>query len=107
MKMNILGNIYAVNYLDEPTPYMKDGDFGAMVDYNKKTISVINKFHGHIEKFEGESKKTKEYMREDLLHEIAHAFLVESGQDDINNERTVEIMSKFCKFVEFLNLESL
>lgn len=36
-------------------------------------------------------------IQETLYHEIAHAWLEESGQEDINDERTVEVMSKFAK----------
>lgn len=100
MVIKVLGSTYKVIYIDKPTEYMKENDFGGMADYNKKEITVINKFYGEVESFPEECDKTEEFIDETLLHELAHVFLNESGQDDINNERTVEVMSKFCKFVE-------
>ena len=35
-------------------------------------------------------------IQETVYHEMAHAWLEETGQHDINDERTVEVMSRFA-----------
>lgn len=99
MILNVLGSKYTCVCIDEPTPYMRDKELGGMCDYSSKTIQVVKKFYGELEKYEGEFMKSDSFIKETILHELAHAFLHESGQDDINTERTVEVMSKFCMFI--------
>lgn len=38
-------------------------------------------------------------LRETLLHEIAHFYLYKTGNDDINNERTAEVLAMFSDFI--------
>ena len=101
MKINILGSTYEIIFTENPTPYMEENGFGGLADYDKQEITIVTKFYGNnIEKYEDEVDKSQQFIEDTLTHELAHAFLNESGQEDINNERTVEVMSKFVKFIK-------
>ena len=101
MRINILGSTYEIIFTEKPTPYMEENGFGGLADYDKQEITIVTNFYGNnIEKYEDEVKKSEQYVEDTIIHELAHVFLNESGQDDINNERTVEVMSKFVKFIK-------
>lgn len=45
----------------------------------------------------GGYKLGSEKIQETLFHELAHAFLDQTGQIDINDERTAEVMAMFAR----------
>jgi len=89
-EIEILGRIYALWYTEDKTELNEDNF--AQVNYSDRTITVLTK--------EDDFKFSKEYIRDMLLHELAHAFLYETGNNDINDERHVEVLGKFVTFIE-------
>jgi len=91
-KINILGVTYTCEIVDNKDGFYSEENL-AECDYDLKTIKVL--------KIDVKTKEeySKEWLEETFVHELAHAFLYETGQSDINNERTVEVMSKFARFV--------
>ena len=43
---------------------------------------------------------SKGWLQDSSLHELAHIFLYETGQSDINDERSAEVLSKFARFAK-------
>ncbi len=68
-----------------------DRDVGKC-NYVTKEIKVINTDdYG--------SKVCKEFATPTLIHEFAHAYMNHTGNNDINNERTAEMMAHFTYFM--------
>lgn len=79
-EIDILGTKYQVYVYEEQTEYMKDKDYGAYIMYSTKEIYV----------------SMDDFYRENLCHEILHAFMFECGlmpDGEINNERVTEFLS--------------
>ncbi len=88
-KINVLGREYAVTYTEKEED-LRPGNV-AEVDYSDRTIMVLTKIGGE--------ELSKEYVRDGLIHEVAHAFLYETGQSDLNDERHAEMLAKFAVYV--------
>lgn len=89
-------NILGVNYdvIDVETPKeLADDQWCAQYDVSKKKIKVA------LKDSEGE-ENSEAWLRDSFLHELAHVFLYETGNADLNDERHVEVLNKFFNFAE-------
>lgn len=93
--MKILGTEYTIKYVDSSKD-LENISNTAQCDYSEKQIRVAL----HDEKM---NKNSEEWVEESLMHEIAHAFLYETGNADVNDERSAELLSKFVRFVNSLD----
>ena len=91
-QINVLGSKYKIKYIKSHKE-MCNIENSAECDYSEKLIRVANSEDG-IDMY---SDKWKE---ESLLHEIAHAFMYETGQSDLNDERHAELLCKFASYVK-------
>ena len=89
MKINILGSIYNIKYVKDQT-FMYNEDHTGECDYMNKEILISKSNDGE--------ENNEVWQKETLLHELAHAFMHESGQADINDERHAELLGKFASF---------
>jgi len=90
--VKILNRTYKIIYTDDKSKLEVGNE--AQVDYSKRLITVLTKNDGE--------QYSQEWIKDSLLHEVAHAFMVETGQDDLNDERHAELLSKFATFVQGL-----
>lgn len=90
MKFNILGVEYTVEYVKDHGS-MFDIKNSGECDYSDKLIRVAESCDGE--------KYSNEWKQETLYHELAHAFLYETGQSDLNDERHAELLGKFANFI--------
>lgn len=90
MKINILENKYKVTYVKDRSFMYNEENYGE-VNYSDKTIKVAKGDDGEV--------FTDKWIYETLTHELAHAFMYETGNSDLNNERHAELLSKFACFV--------
>jgi len=85
----IMGARYKIKYLKDGSHLTQEGKC-AECDYINKKIEIVKE--GYPE----------EWLEDPLVHEIAHAFLYETGQSDLNDERHAELLSKFALFIKLL-----
>lgn len=90
LNVDIMDTHYEVQVVNDPSEL--DNKRVGECDYATKVIKVVA-YGGY------DQKVSLDFAKETLLHEMAHAFLCQTGNNDINDERTVEIMSYFAKFV--------
>ncbi|MCD8308441.1 MAG: hypothetical protein LUD19_01205 [Clostridia bacterium] len=86
MTVNVLGTTYEIVKLKYNEHKMfADSGAGAFIEFYEKRITCCDM--STYEGWDKESKKTvEEYEKQNLRHEIVHAFLFESGLHD-NSER--------------------
>ena len=92
--MKLLGTEYKIKLIKEPDEYMKKHNLIGVCDYDLMEIKVCENWYGDIT-----GKRTVNSIQNTLLHELAHMFLYETGQDNLNDERHAELLSKFSKFI--------
>jgi len=92
-KVKILSSTYTVKYVKDNSYMMYDENNGEC-DYSTKIIKVAQ---GN-----GEIVYSDKWQQETLHHELAHAFMYESGNGDLNDERHAELLGKFYDFVSSL-----
>ena len=91
MKVNLLGIEYVIKSVDSHRD-MFDNNNVAECDYSDKSIKICeNDYNG--------DKYSDTFLQESLYHELAHVFMYETGQADINDERHAELLAHFAKFI--------
>lgn len=92
-KVKVASTTYKIKYVKDISDIPRqDSLVCALCDFNDKIIYVaLNN---------DDVKYSEEWLEETLIHELAHAFLYETGQDDVNDEHHAELLSKFVKFIE-------
>ena len=95
MIINIVGVKYKVIKVKTKEEMCDSTNYGE-IDYNNRTIKLLTIDHDGV-------PLDDKWIQQTLLHEVAHGFLRESGQEDINTERIVEVISKFSGFSRDIN----
>lgn len=86
MKIRVLNN----NYNIKKVKNLSDERIGEC-SFNKKQILYCDKI---------DNEETSEIMKlKTLTHELAHAFMYETGQHTINNEEHAELLGMFSIFI--------
>jgi len=88
--INVLGNTYKVKFVQNHS-FMENEENTGECNFSDKIIRVAKTSY--------DIENSEEWQQETLLHEIAHAFLYESGQSDLNDERHAELLGKFASFI--------
>jgi len=90
MKIKILGSIYTIKYVKDHTS-MSCIENSGECDFSSKIIKIAKGNEGEI--------YSDKWQEETLHHELAHAFIYETGNSDLNDERHAELLGKFYDFV--------
>lgn len=91
IKLKVVGTTYKLKFV-ENSSWLSNPNRCAECDYINKVILVALG--------DGDGEYPDEWLEETVTHELAHAFLYESGQEDINDERHAELLSKYVKFIQ-------
>lgn len=86
--------IAGVKYRTKMVSKIENDNVGE-TNYSKKEIMLVNKT------VDGELCGC-EFLQENLLHEIAHAWLCQTGNQDLNDERHAELLSMFANRISKL-----
>jgi len=86
MEINILGNDYKIIVRKKQTKAMEKAGSVAQIDKNREEITLITQTE------DGDKKRDK-YILRDLAHEMAHAYLFETGQESNDTEEFAEAVS--------------
>lgn len=89
--MKILNNNYKIKYVKD-TSMLYDNTKCATCDYSEKEINIA--------KSSGGITYSDKWLEETLTHELAHAFMYETGNDDLNDERHAELLTHFAMFIK-------
>ena len=93
-EVKILSSTYTIEYVKDRT-FMDCADNYAECNYDSKMIRVA--------KSDGGELYSDKWLEESLHHELAHAFMYETGNSDLDDERHAELLGKFYDFMASLD----